>query len=119
MRVENQRQPRIRDEAHLARIRRLPCMMCGQAAEAAHVRLSCAEVGKINPGVGQKPDDRWAAPLCHKHHMQQHDMGDEEGFWIEVVGINVIALCLDLYGARDDEEEMLRIVKLYRSRAKR
>lgn len=31
-------------------------------------------------GMGEKPDDRWALPLCGKHHRMQHHEG-ERGFW--------------------------------------
>lgn len=31
------------------------------------------------------PDDKWATPLNHRHHMQQHDhKAGEMGFWKEV-----------------------------------
>ena len=45
---------------HLAFIRQLPCVACGKAApsEAAHVRTG------TDSGVGMKPGDRYAVPLC-------------------------------------------------------
>jgi hypothetical protein len=31
--------------------------------------------------MGYKPDDHWALPLKHQHHMAQHYSGDELGWW--------------------------------------
>lgn len=42
--------------------------------EAAHVRLGSGA------GIGQKPDDFRAAPLCKFHHSAQHAQG-EMTFW--------------------------------------
>lgn len=42
--------------------------------EAAHVRLGSGA------GMGQKPDDFRAAPLCKFHHTAQHEQG-EGTFW--------------------------------------
>jgi hypothetical protein len=57
--------------AHLAWIRSLPCTIagCNGHAEAAHVRQASGG------GMGLKPDDRFALPLCHRHHAYQHRVG--------------------------------------------
>jgi hypothetical protein len=67
---------------HLAFLRQLPCVACGKAApsEAAHVRTA------TDGGVGVKPADRYAVPLCATCHAKQHRMG-ELSFWS--------ALCID------------------------
>jgi len=61
---------------HLAFVRQLPCVACGKAApsEAAHVRAG------TDGGVGVKPGDRYAVPLCASCHAKQHRIG-ELSFW--------------------------------------
>src|SRR5499427_8044291 len=61
---------------HLAFVRQLPCVACGKAApsEAAHVRTG------TDAGVGIKPADRYAVPLCASCHAKQHRVG-ELTFW--------------------------------------
>ena len=69
--------PNFRRRArHLAFIRLLPCVACGKAApsEAAHVRTG------TDGGVGMKPGDRYAVPLCTACHAKQHRVG-ELTFW--------------------------------------
>jgi hypothetical protein len=67
---------------HLAFVRQLPCVACGKAAPsgAAHVRTG------TDGGVGVKPGDRYAVPLCAACHAKQHRIG-ELTFWS--------ALCVD------------------------
>jgi len=76
-----QREPRERCEAYLAHIRTLPCLICSQQSEAAHIRMACIEIGKDHTGGGRTSSDKWALPLCHSHHMEQHDAGSEVVFW--------------------------------------
>src|SRR5215469_16201459 len=61
---------------HLAFVRQLPCVACGKAApsEAAHLRTG------TDGGVGRKPGDRHAVPLCTACHAKQHQIG-ELSFW--------------------------------------
>ena len=61
---------------HLAFVRQLPCVACGRAApsEPAHVRTG------TDGGVGMKPGDRYAVPLCTACHATQHRIG-ELIFW--------------------------------------
>jgi hypothetical protein len=61
---------------HLAFVRQLPCVACGKAApsEPAHVRTG------TDGGVGMKPGDRYAVPLCAACHAKQHRVG-ELTFW--------------------------------------
>ena len=65
-----------RQGQHLAFVRQLPCVACGKAApsEAAHVRTG------TDAGVGIKPADRYAVPLCVSCHAKQHRVG-ELTFW--------------------------------------
>jgi hypothetical protein len=69
--------PYLRQRAqHLAFVRQLACVACGKAApsEAAHVRSG------TDGGVGVKPSDRYAVPLCTACHARQHRIG-ELTFW--------------------------------------
>src|SRR5215469_3248735 len=73
---------------HLAFVRQLPCVACGKAppSEAAHVRTG------TDGGVGVKPGDRYAVPLCTGCHTKQHRIG-ELTFWsaLRIDPLNVAA----------------------------
>jgi hypothetical protein len=92
-----QRRPRVRDEGYLKWLRTQRCACCSQAppCDAAHVRAASFKHSKNN-ALGRKPDDRWALPLKHQHHMAQHYYGDELGWW-EAQGIDPFELCLTYY----------------------
>lgn len=86
------------DPAYLRMIRSLPCIAhCGRIpSEAAHVRYSDASVGKPITGIGIKPDDRWALPLCHKCHIHGQHMSAERHWW-SGQHIDPIRKCLELH----------------------
>lgn len=92
---------RQEDAAHLALIRKLPCLITGERerVEAAHIRYSSALYGKANPGTGAKPDDRWTVPLCARLHTEaadaQHRSGEE--WWWEERGINPLLVAQRLH----------------------
>ena len=99
-RVEGQRQPRQRDNGYLQALRRLPCCIgwgCEGPVEAAHIRYSNPAVGRVNPGMQQKSDDRWATPLCRGHHRSQH-AGKEQTCW-QAWGLDPDDLSASLYAA--------------------
>ena len=76
-----QRQPRERDNKHLAYVRSLPCCICGGIdTEAAHIRTASLAHDKAHTGMQEKPSDKWAVPLCNRHHREQHTM-NEMDFW--------------------------------------
>jgi hypothetical protein len=55
-----------KDEAHLARVRALPCLIgfgCEGRVEADHVGYR---------GVGEKSSDHETIPLCTRHHRERH-----------------------------------------------
>jgi hypothetical protein len=59
----------IRDPGYLAWLRTLPCALCGHTpCDAAHQRL-------LGGGVGSKPGDDLAIPLCWKCHDSEHRRG--------------------------------------------
>jgi hypothetical protein len=98
---------------YLALVRLLPCLYCGQepAGEAAHVRLASAAFGKSS-GLGKKPDDCWALPLCASDHRNarhaQHNRNESE-FW-QSLGINPLLAASQLWEARGDFTRMVSIV---------
>jgi DNA recombination protein Rad52 len=67
---------RVRDKAHLRRVAQEPCLVCGrQPAQAHHLKF-------LEPrGLGLKPSDAYAVPLCRLHHRALHDTGNEEAWW--------------------------------------
>lgn len=95
-----QRQPRVEDPAHLAAIRRLPCIVCRKPGpnDAAHIRSGSLFYNKRRTGFGEKPDDKWTLPLCRADHDEQH-RGNELAFWRRH-GINPFREALRLYGDR-------------------
>jgi hypothetical protein len=102
-----------RDEAYLALIRQLPCLSCGMepCGEAAHIRLQSAPHGK-REGMGRRPSDRWATPICGSDHREGpnalHKIG-EYIFWLDL-GINPFLIATKLYEARPDVVRMRAIV---------
>src|SRR3954453_21324456 len=81
---------------HLAFVRQLPCVACGQAApsEAAHVRSGS------DGGAGIKPSDRYSLPLCSECHAMQHQFG-ELRFW-SVLWIDPLNVAFGLWTISGD-----------------
>lgn len=111
-----QRRPRVRDNGFLAFLRRLPCIAglveggCSGPIEAAHLRFSDFARARINPGMGCKPSDQFANPLCDGHHIHDQHEGRERSFW-ERLGVDPADLCADLYAAYlagEDGEPIVR-----------
>ena len=93
------KQPRLRDPEYLTWLRWQRCAcgcLRGPPCDAAHLRASSLRHNKPITGIGRKPDDKWALPLWHWCHMEQHRHGDEEGWWRER-GIDPFALCIETY----------------------
>lgn len=91
-----QRSPRIEDEAYLAWVRTQRCVICGtdQNIEAAHLRVGSINDGKPIIGMQMKSSDRWALPLCTKHHREQHANGDELLWWASKGILDVFVLSI-------------------------
>lgn len=99
--ADGQRKERALDKAYLAHTRRQPCILawtgdCKGAVEATHLRFSDVKSGRLNPGMGRKPDDKWVLPACKHHHEAQHAAGDERGWWTRH-GIDPNAECVRRY----------------------
>lgn len=82
----NQRRPRLHDPGYLTWIRLRSCIACGRfgPCDAAHIRSAALEYDKPSTGMGEKPDDRWALPLCRSCHLTQHAYGNELGYWKKI-----------------------------------
>lgn len=100
------------DLEHLAQVRLLPCLKCGmEPSEAAHIKYSCASMGKTNK-LGKRPSDADVTPLCSECHRlartAQHQ-GNEREFWIRL-DINPYLVARDLYAQRLDPVAMRAVV---------
>ncbi len=106
-----QRRPRKVDEAHRAFIRELPCLLCldDTGTDPAHIRMSDARIGKLNAGIGAKPDDRFTLPLCRECHTEQHSMGERQ-FW-DKRGVDPVLMALALYSVTGEHEEAERMLR--------
>ena len=104
----SRRRSRQRSDQHLKWLRTLPCVICGARGNihAAHLRAASPRHGKLAVGVGQRPDDCWATPLCLQHHLfgveAQHE-DNELAFWARHC-IDPFALALALWRASGDDE---------------
>jgi len=94
-----------RSSSHLAAIRQLPCIACGREGEteAAHIRVG------TDGGMGVKPHDKFAVPLCRACHRQQHQVG-EVTFW-SGLGIDPTGAANALWVKSGDLDAMRRIVE--------
>jgi hypothetical protein len=106
------RRPRSRSEGHLAFIRQLPCVICGDntTVEAAHIRYGDWEIAKRPTGMGEKPDDAFTIPLCGAHHREQHSRG-EQHFWRNSPIMDPIKVALALWWASGDIEAGEQIIR--------
>ena len=103
------REPREKDDAYLRKVRRLPCVVCGDdtTTEAAHVRYADRTVAKRQTGMAEKPDDKYALPVCGECHREQHS-GNEFEYWHKK-RIDPVKTSLALYVNQDDPEVCLVI----------
>ncbi len=83
---------RVRDNGYLAFLRRQACAVgpagCGGPTDAAHIRSH--RPGERPTGMGRKPDDRRATPLCRNHHTAGPDAqhNSNEMAWWAAHGLN-------------------------------
>lgn len=69
------KEPQVRCPAHLKFVRGFVCSIhdkheCEGGIEAAHCRTG------TDGGMGVKPSDYWAIPLCSGAHREQHAIGE-------------------------------------------
>jgi hypothetical protein len=98
-------EPRKDDPDYLALVRQCPCLYCGldPCGEAAHVRFASAIFGKSS-GMGRKPADENALPLCGEdHRLAMHAQHNHnERAWWEAIGIQPYIVTDQLYRQRGD-----------------
>lgn len=106
---------RVKNEAHLAFIRSLPCVICGDntSTEAAHIRYADPRVAKRPTGIGERPDDKFTVPLCGKHHRKQHGMSERD-FW-RGHRIDPILVALALWSVTGSVEAGEAFIRLWQS----
>jgi hypothetical protein len=104
---KQKRESRWRSQAHLKWIRGFHCAWPGcdrLPIEAAHIRIGSGT------GMGQKPDDWMAVPLCRECHSMQHTIG-EGTFWLQyadLAGQTVDELVTSLWYASPKSAEIRR-----------
>lgn len=106
---------RQKDNNHLDFLRQLECVICldNTTTEAAHIRYAEPKLGKRQTGMGEKPDDAFALPLCGAHHREQHT-GNERAWWAGKE-IDPVALALALYRISGDHEAGSQIIQAQRN----
>lgn len=112
--AEKRNRGRVRDAAHLAFIRRLPCVatwvetgVMAYGCQAAHVRL----VREGKPGaMGVKPSDKWSLPLTPEMHDRQTNRGGERGFW-SALGVDPIDLAARIHAVSGDAPAAVQIIR--------
>lgn len=98
-----QREPRLHDPEFLRWLKTKPCCVCGRSpVDAAHVKFGSKFYGKRSVGMSEKPDDRWAVPLCRECHTSQHNAvrskeEKAEQNWWRQRRILPLALAMKLY----------------------
>lgn len=104
--MTNFKQKKIRSEKHRRFIASLPCLKCGDSpCDAAHVRIG------TGGGMGLKPSDCYAVPLCRKHHQEQHS-GGERTFWGKKLD-RLDDLMNALYAKSGDIEHAYRAIRQF------
>jgi len=103
------RSTRWRSQAHCSFLRSHHCSIAGcmdMPIEVAHVRMGSGA------GIGEKPSDHRAVPLCSAHHRRQHEIG-ERTFW---AGIDLDGL-IEAFCKASPKAAEIRIAKQERERA--
>jgi hypothetical protein len=94
------RERRMEFSDHLAYVASLGCCVpgCGAPASVHHLRVAGTDAA-----AGRRSSDRWAVPVCHRHHQGQggiHHSGHQavaEWAWWARIGIDPLALAERLW----------------------
>jgi hypothetical protein len=99
-----QRRPRRENPKHLRWIAERPCLICSSSpCDAAHIKCADVRIAKpLSSNIGMKADDRFAVPLCRRHHDEQHS-GGERTFWRKY-HLDPVLIALALYSITGDGE---------------
>ncbi len=81
---------RYRSKKYIKSLHGKPCLVCGFASEAHHVTYAEPNA------MGMKVGDNWCVPLCHAHHMELHNFGDERLWWA-MQGVDPIEHAIELF----------------------
>lgn len=108
--------PRLHDDGYLAFLRTKPCCICGREneTEACHIRIGFLALNK-------KPDDRFAVPMCGRHHRLQHSMS-EQVFWIAGAQrdpFGIAARLYEEYGGTGGKPRKRKAIKPRKPKAQR
>ena len=77
----------LRSKKYLTFVREHPCIRCGKRETQAH------HESFHNSGIGTKPSDSYAIPLCIQCHLERHSQGKQtfwDGFDVRNVIINLL-----------------------------
>ncbi len=100
---------RIRNKAHLAFVRTLPCVKCflEDQIEAHHLTLG------VNNAMARKAGDDCCLSLCRKHHFFLHAHG-EFSFWsgLPERALELAKKIFDITGNRDKAIELIKEASL-------
>jgi hypothetical protein len=98
--------------SHLDNLRRLPCLLSGGPAEAAHIRYADSAHEKPETGAGRKPEDRYCVPLSPLLHRlsteSQHSMNERD--WWAQFGVDPLKVAALLWEHRHNPLTMSRII---------
>ena len=102
------------DNAHLAALRKCPCVVTLKmpAGEVHHLKQGTGE-----RGAGMRSSDMWGVPLSHDAHMELERLGSRnETKWFKDNGIaSPIDLAAALWGASPNVAVMTKIILGHRT----
>lgn len=105
------------DEAYLAKLRQLPCVVCGNPAPNTvhHLRRTGQS------GMGLRSPDKFALPMCMEGfsgktdcHGQVQRKSKYELEWFKRHGIDALALCYALWGSKHSVEAMQKVLMAHK-----
>ena len=106
------------DPGHLANVRKLPCIVCGQSEHIEAHHLKSGKGPKGERGISLKATDKWALPLCKPHHHELEQLGSRrEVEWFEGHGVTPHVFTEALWNAKHNFKQMQAIWAAHRQRA--
>lgn len=105
--------PRLREgdnPRYLDWVRALGCVLCRAKADAHHLLKSEG----VHKGLSQKSEDKYAIPLCRRHHAEAHlgtvrpddaGLGRDEAWLLESHHIQARDLCKALWSTFNNEPD--------------